>query len=311
MSDAQGGGNSSPVLNGQRPVAGCRSPVAGPERWRRLPWSKGSATELLAGAEAMLAGLAVTGQPSIRWSVVDRPALLLGSSQRPHEADFPACEAAGVTVHRRRSGGTAVFADEGLLWLDVALPGGHRLLPADITEAYRWFGEVWAAALDEAGIRSRAMPQAEARQLNNMLDPMVQRACFGGVSPYEVFVDDRKIVGLAQVRRRPGELLQSGIYRRWEPDRLVHLLNASPEERDELLRLLAPRARGLDELEEPRVTFEDVIRAWERALTAIEGVELADDTWMAEELAAATAARERYEPLTTSPHKYSDSPYRT
>ena len=105
------------------------------ERWRRLPLSKGSAGQLLAGAEGLLAGLAATGQPAIRWSVVDRPALILGSSQRLSEVDFAACEAAGVTVHKRRSGGTAVFSGPELLWLDVVLPRGHRLLPTDITEA--------------------------------------------------------------------------------------------------------------------------------------------------------------------------------
>ena len=269
------------------------------ERWRRLPPSTGCASELLARAEALLAGLAATGRPAIHWSVIERPALLLGSTQRLAEADIVACEAAGVTLHRRRSGGTTVFADRSLLWLDVALPGRHRLLPNDITEAYRWFGEIWAAALADIGIHVLAIPQAEARALNSTLDPAVQRACFGGISPYEVLVDDRKIVGLAQVRRRPGGLLQAGLYTHWEPQRLTELLSGSAEERAHLLELLKSRVYSLHDLVGSSIRRDDVVSAWERALTVIQGVELVDDTWTAEELAAATAVKPRYAPLTT------------
>src|SRR3954453_12694093 len=128
-----------------------------PEQWRRLPLQHATVTELLAGAEALLAGLDTTGQPVIRWSLARHPALILGSSQRLSEVNFPACEAAGVSVYRRRSGGTAVFADAGLLWLDVALPADHRLRLASVTEAYRWFGEVWAVALRGLGIEAWAI----------------------------------------------------------------------------------------------------------------------------------------------------------
>src|SRR4051812_15509197 len=193
------------------------------ETWRRLPLQHGETPELLAGAEALLAGLDITGVPAMRWSLAQQPALILGSSQQLSEVDFPACEAAGVSVHRRRSGGTAVYADEGLLWLDVALPADHRLRLASVTEAYRWFGEVWTVALRELGVEAWVMGPDEARPRNAALELAVRRACYGGVSPYEVFVGDRKLVGLAQVRRRPGELLQAGMYLQWEPERLVRL----------------------------------------------------------------------------------------
>ena len=270
------------------------------ERWRRLPFSRGSTTDLLTGAEALLAGLERCGKPALRWSIAERPALILGSSQRLAEADVEACDTAGVTVHKRRSGGAAVFADASLLWLDVALPSGHPLLPASVTEAYRWFGEVWVSALAALGVDARAIPPVEARPLNAALDPLVQRLCFGGVSPYEVMVVERKLVGLAQVRRRPGVLLQAGIYSQWEPERFVHLLNAPLEEKAKLLHLARERTCGLHELVDSSITFRDVVRAWEHALAPIEGVELYDAEWTVEELAAAEPARERYAPLASA-----------
>jgi lipoate-protein ligase A len=45
--------------------------------------------------------------------------------------------------------------------------------------------------------------------MNPSLDTL-KWACFGGLSPWEVVVGQRKIVGLAQVRRRTGVLLASG-----------------------------------------------------------------------------------------------------
>ena len=272
------------------------------EPWRRLPFERTTAASLLAGAEALLDGLAGTPGPVLRWSVAQYPALLLGSSQRPTEVDFAACEAAGSTVHRRRSGGTAVLVDDGMLWLDVALPSGHRLLPTDITEAYRWFGEVWATALGSLGVDCRPMPQVEARTLNAALDPAVQHACYGGVSPYEVFVGERKLVGLAQVRRRQGGLLQAGMYARWEGQRLADLLRGSLEEKTELGRLLKTRAVGLHDLIALPIPFDDVIVAWEGALADRFGVELTPAAPLPAELTATQAAEPRYAPLTAPPH---------
>ena len=265
--------------------------------WRRLPSFDGPAVDLLTGAEGMIAGLASRGQPAIRWSVTDHPALLLGSSQHVSEADFAACAAHGTSVHRRRSGGTAVFADRDFLLLDVALPSGHALLPANVTETYRWLGEVWAAALAELGVEAHVIGVEEARATNAALDAEVRRVCFGGVSPYEVFVGERKIVGLAQIRRRPGGVLQAGIYMHWQPECVSGLLSGSSEERARRTALLAPRARGLRDVRVAAAGFEDVVRAFEAALRTTLHVSLLDDTWSDDEQAAMAAARERYMPI--------------
>ena len=267
------------------------------EQWRRLVEWDETAAQLLAGVDALLAGLPTSDRPAIRWSTLNHPALLLGSSQRPSEADFEACRAAGVTVHKRRSGGGAVFADEGLLWLDVALPAGHPLLLNDITASYRWFGEVWARALRTLGISAAVVSPPDARPLNAALDPRVQCACYGGVSSYEVLVGDSKIVGLSQVRRRPGGVLQSGLYRHWQPARIADLLSGATEERRERAHLLASRAAGLNDRLGPAVTFEHVIQGWEMAAGEMLRVDLVPDVWSDEERTAANEARERYAPV--------------
>ncbi len=265
--------------------------------WRRLPALHGGIVDALTGAEAMLAGLEESQRPAMRWYVVDQPTLILGSSQRLADIDLAACRAAGVGVHRRRSGGSTVFTDASALSLDVALPSGHPLLSANVTEAYRWFGEVWAAALRVLGIDAWVVPPIDSRPFNAALDPLVQRACYGGLSPYEVCVGWSKIVGLAQVRRRQGAIFQAGVYLHWQPERLTALLAAEPPERAAMLALLRERAVGVWDVPGSQPDHADIIQAWERALTERTGTGLVDDTWTDEERDAAARTAERYADL--------------
>lgn len=152
---------------------------------RVLPSSAAPAAEQLAGSIALLAGLEQTGVPAMRWYQFRPPALLLGSSQQPHEVDLAACAAAGVPVHRRRSGGGAVLSDS-LLLLDLALPPEDPLYTGDVTESYRWLGAVWAAVLGALGMTTHVIDITTARSDAQILDPLLRRVCFGGLSPNEI-----------------------------------------------------------------------------------------------------------------------------
>ena len=214
---------------------------------RVLPSSAAPAAEQLAGSLALLAGLEYTGVPAMRWYQLRPPALLLGSSQQPHEVDLAACAAAGIPVHRRRSGGGVVLSDS-LLLLDLALPSEDPLYTGDVTESYHWLGAAWAAALGALGIAAHVVDIATARADAQLLDPLLRRVCFGGLSPYEVEVERRKVVGLAQVRRRTGALLQAGVYLQWAPEQTAALVAATPAERARLTTQLRTRVAGLHDL---------------------------------------------------------------
>lgn len=238
--------------------------------------------------------------PALRWYRFAPPALLLGSAQRPHEIDAAACAAAGVTVHRRRSGGGAVLGDETLLLLDLALPRGHRLFLDDITESYRWIGEVWVAALQSLGLDARAASIGEARADTQALDPLLKRICFGGRSPYEAMVGQRKVIGLAQVRRRGGALFQCGVYLRWQPKRTAALIAAPVDDRAALAEGLAARVAGLDELLGRAVDSAEVIESFEAALARLTGMVPADAEWNVAERDTQMADLERYVAITLS-----------
>lgn len=265
---------------------------------RLLPESAEPADRQLAASVAQLAGLAEQGRPSLRWYRFDPPALLLGSSQRPEVADLAACAAAGARPHRRRSGGGAVLGDDSLLLLDLALPPRDPLYTYDVTESYRWLAEVWAAALRELGLDARVLPVAEARADAQALDPLLKSVCYGGLSPYEVTVGGRKLVGLAQVRRQSGALIQAGVYLRWSPERTAALMAGTPAERARLAELLDRRVAGLNA---PRASVqlgaEQVQVAVHRQLDRMAGFALSPEGWSAAELAARDEALARFAAL--------------
>jgi lipoate-protein ligase A len=191
-------------------------------------------------------------------------------------------------------------AHEPLVMLDLALPHGDPLASADLTESYRWLGEAVAAALATLGAATRVVSIAEARGDTAQLDSALRQVCFAGRSPYEVLVGERKLAGLAQVRRRAGALFQVGIHTSWDPWRSASLMAGSEAERATLAAGLAGRVVGLDEAAGSPLTARDLAPAVELALEQ-RGLRLTDDDWRADELAALEAARPRYAALAAEP----------
>ena len=267
------------------------------DTWRALTSDDAPMGRQLALSEALLAGLTERPQPALRWYVTAREALVLGNGQKPEAADLAAARSRGVAVYRRTSGGTAVLVDGAALSMEVALPAGHPLASSDIVKAYRWLGEVWAEALRSLGVsQARAIPTEEVRSLPALAkDDPVRLACYGTLSPWEVVVGQRKLVGLCQLRRRAGVLYQVGVHLRWEPERLTSLLALPDETRAELAARLHATTLGLDDAAGRDVTLDEVIAAVERALAARHGIRLAPSDWRADELARAEAIeRERF-----------------
>ena len=179
-----------------------------------------------------------------------------------------------VPIDHRRAGGTAVLVGAHLLSLDVALPADSPLVLPDIVESYRWLGEAWVAALARLDIHTRTVTVEEAHEQRALLkqnesherESLLRRACYGSLSPYEVVVGQRKVVGLDMIRRRGGSLLQAGILLHWETEELAQLLGHTSEEQALLREGLRERAVGLDTLAGRVVTAEEVIGAFEQTL---------------------------------------------
>jgi lipoate---protein ligase len=151
---------------------------------------------------------------------VDRPALVLGSTQPEKVADHAIAAALGIEVVRRRSGGGAVLLVPGeVTWLDVIVPVDDPLWQDDVGLSGQWLGTVWQATLDELGIGG-----TEVHTGPLACGPLGRLVCFCAVGPGEVTVDGQKVVGISQRRTRVGARFQCAVYTRWDPGLLAPLL---------------------------------------------------------------------------------------
>jgi lipoate-protein ligase A len=254
----------------------------------------------LALSEALLEECAASETAALRWYIPSAPAVVLGNGQKPRIVDMAACQAAGARVYRRTSGGTAVLVNAELLSLDVVLPARHALWTSDIVNAYRWVGAWWEDALQALGaVKARAIPTAEVRSIPPLAaDDPLRLACYGTLSPWEVVVGRRKLLGLCQVRRRPGALYQIGVYRHFDPKALGQLLDLNNSNRKTLASRLHNATLGLDQATGREVSRDEVMRAVEEALTRSHGVRLEDSAYTERELASADRLqRERFQPI--------------
>lgn len=151
-----------------------------------------------------------------------RPAIVLGCSQRRLFETLAAQQAAPDTeLLLRRSGGGAVLVGPWMIGISAALPPEHVLVREGPVPSYRWLGTGLVRVLQRFGVAARALSPAElgrpaqaerhAAATQPAPDADLRWACFAGLSPWEAVAGERKITGLAQVRRRSGVLLVAGV----------------------------------------------------------------------------------------------------
>jgi lipoate---protein ligase len=222
----------------------------------RVEHVSGSAHEVFHGpvSSASLVSAHIDA-PVVRFIKVDASVLVLGSGQSS------SIVGAVPEVVKRRSGGGAVWLDPAeQIWVDVLVPVTHRLWDADITRSFDWLGKVWAQTLRALGV---------TQTLNIHTGPMVNTdwsklLCFAGRGPGEVFVNDRKLVGLSQRRGRAGSLFQCGLLLKWTFDQSWFDPAHWPSEPD--LRV-THAGIGLDELGQFSLSRATISQAFISALT--------------------------------------------
>ncbi|MFV0309735.1 MAG: lipoyl protein ligase domain-containing protein [Desertimonas sp.] len=161
---------------------------------------------------------------------VERPALVLGSSQPASSVDAAAAAAAGVEVTRRRSGGGAVWLEpDEMLWLDAVVPAPRLRdegVGDDVAGAMRWFGARLSAAARHIGI---------ANEMHR--GPMIATEwspvwCFDGLGPGELVDGDAKLMGVSARRTRTATRFQCALPIVWHPERALRYLVPSPSAGD-------------------------------------------------------------------------------
>jgi lipoate---protein ligase len=246
-------------------------------KWRVLPWTIAPQQHHIDLSEQLLMEALPGELATLYWSQAESSGLVLGFSQKKSVLNQAALSTQPIPIYHRRAGGTAVLVGPQLLSLDVILPAGHPFVLPDIVESYRWLGTVWIKTLGSLGVEARLVSPEEAHTQRALLkqegtrerEAILNRACFGSLSSYEVIAEKRKVVGLDMIRRRTGSLLQAGLLLTWDIEPLVELLGHTQKEQTILREGLPERAVGLDTLTGRTIPVLEVISAFEEALSAI------------------------------------------
>jgi lipoate-protein ligase A len=250
------------------------------DRWQIFPLTVGDQQQHIDKSEDLFANIQSGERAILYWSIARPAGIVLGFSQKRDILNTDPLSKLTCPVYHRRAGGTAVLVGPSLLSLDVILPAGHPLILPDIVESYRWFGEVWQEALLRLGVSSRTVSPEEAHAQRALrkeaqtrdYELLMNRACYGSLSSYEVVVGKRKVVGFDMIRRRAGSLLQAGVLLSWDTAILAHALGHTEHEQMLLREGLQERAVGLDTLARRTVEAQEVIAAFEEVLSVSEGL---------------------------------------
>ncbi len=184
----------------------------------------------------------------MHWWLPSSPAVVVGLGLRHRVSsliDLERCDRAGVAVLNRKAGGGAVFLEPGCM-LCGALAVPTATVPADVTESYRWLGDTLVAALAKLDVLAQRVEVAAARA-DRAGNPLVA-TCYGLLSPHEVTVNGKKLVGLAQIRRRDSTLYVLGVLLRDQSPLADYLVVSNETARQQLRAELTRRTVGLDSL---------------------------------------------------------------
>lgn len=236
--------------------------------WRFLETGAGDAAFNMGLDEAILESVASGAEPpTLRLYRWDPPAVSIGYFQGARdEVDIERCQAAGVGLVRRLTGGGAVYHDAELTY-SVVVPETHPLASGSILDSYRAVCSGVIAGLAELGVRAEFAP------LNDVVS--------GG----------KKVSGNAQTRKR-GCLLQHGtVLLEVDPEAMFAVLKVPSEKlKGKLIEDVKARVGSVSGLLGRAVGYGEAVEAFARGFGSAFGYLGPRSSPGAEELAR---ARER------------------
>ncbi len=143
--------------------------------------------------------------PTVIVARVTSATLVLGGNQSSDIVD--AARAPAMVVRRRRGGGGLVLLRPDDLWIDWWIPLGDPRWSHDVRVSSIQVGSWWAKAL-----RERTSDEVYVHDGALEGDAAFRVVCFAGRGPGEVFVNNRKAVGLTQWRVREGVFVSTVLH---------------------------------------------------------------------------------------------------
>lgn len=154
--------------------------------------------------EAMLLTQKASFQPTLRFYDWLHPAFSFGYFQRiSAEVDVAACDAHGIQLVRRMTGGGTVIHGWDVTYT-IIVPHGSGLFPKDISAAYCAISDCLINGLRRLGIDV-------AHQIDKPIAGDAPNICLTNPAQYDTLLNGKKIAGVSQRRNQTGVMYQGYI----------------------------------------------------------------------------------------------------
>ncbi len=200
-----------------------------------------------------------------------RPTVTTGYALSPRDVDRDACEALGIPVVARPTGGRSLLHHRELTY-SVTGPIPHPCFPARLLGTFQVISEAILHTLALLGV-----PDARVALPVKGLDRSPQggktASCFSSLNHYEIAVDGKKLVGSAQRRTQRAFLQHGSVWIDCDRALVNSLLRFDSEtERALHLDLLQRSTVTLNEIRGDNVEFAEVARAFKDGFAEAFGV---------------------------------------
>jgi lipoyl(octanoyl) transferase len=231
-------------------------------RWRLIHSRPSSGAYNMAVDEAILESV---GQrlvpPTLRLYAWNPPCLSLGYAQPSSDVDQQALLQNSWHLVRRPTGGRAILhADE--LTYSVIAPLNDPVVSGPVLESYSRISQALLNALQILSLHARA---DKTQPLPNTSQPD-SPVCFEVPSSYEITVNQKKLIGSAQSRRRDGVLQHGSLPLSGDLSRITcALVYPDQTTRQENARRLLEHATTLENVLGHSISWETAASAFEQA----------------------------------------------
>jgi len=232
-------------------------------RWRLILDGPLSGAYNMALDEALASTASREEVATLRFYQWQRPTLSLGRHEPAEELPLAECEAAGLDLVRRPTGGRAVLHHRELTYSFTApasLLGGSKR----VREAYSVITEALARGLGLLGLAASAGDDSPR---------LAGHMCFGLKAGCDLEVGGRKVVGSA-LRRYEGSVLQHGAIP-LDLDPALHYVafsekgESEPAFAERLLAAVLPLSELLGRRVQPEELFEPLTRGFEESFSTV------------------------------------------
>ncbi len=224
--------------------------------WRLLiTGTDGGSMNMAVDQAIMEAVAAENAPPTLRFYAWQPPCLSLGYMQPINDVDQDRLAARGWGLVRRMTGGRAILHTDELTY-SVAVLAGNPIVAGDIVQSYRNLSRALLNGLHRLGTAPQADKRADRQ--HGPKNPV----CFEVPSHYEITVDEKKLVGSAQVRKFGAVLQHGSLPLTGDITRICDALRFdSDEQRETIRRRVQRRAATLAGVLNRQIAWEQAVHA--------------------------------------------------